>query len=78
MMSDLIAHILQGVLMTRNFGLDGETLEQEDFRKLFNEEDWEVVKCNLINLEHLSQIFPPPIQYIMESPLSSVVTASTR
>jgi hypothetical protein len=51
---DLITHILQGVLAMRNFGPNGEPLDQEDFRKLFNNEDWEGVSLLLINLEHLS------------------------
>jgi hypothetical protein len=40
--------------VTRNFGPNGEPLDQEDFRKLFNNEDWEAVGLLLINLEHLS------------------------
>jgi hypothetical protein len=59
--SDLIARILQGVLTSRNFGSDREPLDQDEFKNLLNEEDWEAVQRNLINLQHLTQIFPPPI-----------------
>ena len=59
--SDLIARILQGVLATRNFGPDGESLDIDEFKKLLNEDDWEAVQQNLTNLQHLSQIFPPPL-----------------
>jgi hypothetical protein len=73
---DLITHILQGVLATRNFSPDGEPLEHEDFRKLFNDKDWEAVGLLLVNLEHLSQSSPP--QSTMKRTPPSVATASTR
>jgi hypothetical protein len=60
---DLIAHILQGVFTTRNFGPNRETLDQDEFKKLFNDEDWEAVKHNLTNLEHLTHIFPSPLHH---------------
>jgi hypothetical protein len=60
--SDLIACILQGILAMRNFSSDGEPLDHDEFKKLFNDKDWEVIECNLINLDHLSKIFPSPLQ----------------
>jgi hypothetical protein len=59
--SDLIACILQGIPTTRNFGPDGESLDIDEFKKLLNKDDWEAVQQNLTNLQHLSQIFPPPL-----------------
>ena len=59
--SDIIAHIIQGVLASRNFGADGKPLKHDEFKGLLNQEDWEAVECNLTNLNHLSQIFPPPL-----------------
>ena len=59
--SDLIAHILQGVLASRNIRANGKPLSHDKFKSLLNEEDWEVVGCNLTNLNHLAQIFPPPL-----------------
>jgi hypothetical protein len=35
--SDLITHILQGILVMRNFGLDGELRDHEEFKRLFND-----------------------------------------
>jgi hypothetical protein len=59
--SDIISRILQGVLASRNLGPDGKPLDHDEFKGLLNEEDWEVVRRNLINLNHLAQIFPPPL-----------------
>jgi hypothetical protein len=59
--SNLIAHILQGILTTRNFRPDRESLDIDEFKKLLNEDNWEAVQQNLTNLQHLSQIFPPPL-----------------
>jgi hypothetical protein len=67
-MSDLITCMLQGVLMTRNCGPDGEPLDQNEFKNLLKEEDWEAVKQNVSNLKHLAQIFPPPL-HLGEPPL---------
>ena len=66
--SDLLARILQGVRATRNFGPLGESLDQDDFKNLFNQEDWEAIQKNLTNLEHLSKIFPAPL-YATDPPL---------
>jgi hypothetical protein len=60
-MSDIISCILQGVLTSRNLGPDGKPLDHDEFKGLLNEEDWEVVRHNLTNLNHLAQIFPPPL-----------------
>jgi hypothetical protein len=60
--SDLIARILQGILTTRNSGPDREPPDHDEFKRLFKDEDWEAIKCNLINLDHLSKIFPSPLQ----------------
>jgi hypothetical protein len=59
--SDIISHILQGVLTSRNLSPDGKPLDHDEFKGLLNEEDWEAVGCNLTNLNHLVQIFPPPL-----------------
>jgi hypothetical protein len=66
--SDLIACILQGILAMRNFGSDREPLDHDEFKRLFNDEDWEAIKCNLTNLDHLSKIFPSPLQ-VSDPPL---------
>jgi hypothetical protein len=47
---DLIACILQGILTSRNIGPDREPLDQDEFKNLLNEDDWEAVQHNLINL----------------------------
>jgi hypothetical protein len=65
--SDLIARILQGVLTTRSCGPDGEPLDHDDFKKLFNTEDWEAIERNLANVDHLSKVFPAPLQ--IDNPL---------
>jgi hypothetical protein len=60
--SDLISRMLQGILATRNFGPDGEPLDHDQFKSLFNEDDWDAIERNLVNLDHISKIFPPPLQ----------------
>jgi hypothetical protein len=54
--------MLQDILTMRNFGSDGEPLDHDEFKKLFNEDDWEAIECNLMNLDHLSKVFPSPLQ----------------
>jgi hypothetical protein len=53
--------MLQGILASCRSSPDGEHMDLEDFKKLFNDEDWKAMECNLINLDHLSKVFPPPL-----------------
>jgi hypothetical protein len=59
-MSDLISGMPQGTLAMRNFGPDGEPLDQDDFKNSRRGRLGGNQKKNLTNLEQQSSIFPSP------------------
>jgi hypothetical protein len=60
MLLDLTAWILQGIQAMRAFGTAREPINLNDFKELFDQEDWIAIQHTISNLDHLTKIFLPP------------------